>query len=125
MRAGMDAGDGSGHRSGFAVVDRGLTGVKQSESGRILGFSGEGFPSSPISKFLKTGANFPISLNGSCSSFAELPFPLINFDSFPFSLGFRPIWRKSRKSRFWGGSWAGGVAGSRRVLPGPARIFFF
>ncbi|PKI34859.1 hypothetical protein CRG98_044705 [Punica granatum] len=27
MRAGMDAGDGSGHRLGFAVVDRGLTGV--------------------------------------------------------------------------------------------------
>ncbi|PKI54800.1 hypothetical protein CRG98_024814 [Punica granatum] len=27
MRAGMDAGDGFGHRSGIAVVDRGLTGV--------------------------------------------------------------------------------------------------
>ncbi|PKI47573.1 hypothetical protein CRG98_032038 [Punica granatum] len=41
VRAGMDAGDGSGHRRRFAEVDMGLTGVKTVGIGENFGISAD------------------------------------------------------------------------------------
>ncbi|PKI41720.1 hypothetical protein CRG98_037876 [Punica granatum] len=46
VRAGMDAGDGSRHHRGFAVVDLGLTGVKTVGIGENFAIFRRRFPSS-------------------------------------------------------------------------------
>ncbi|PKI65875.1 hypothetical protein CRG98_013733 [Punica granatum] len=53
----MDAGDSSGRRRCFAVVDRDLTGAKSVGIGAVIAVFRRRFPKSPISKFSETRAN--------------------------------------------------------------------
>ncbi|OWM83610.1 hypothetical protein CDL15_Pgr004039 [Punica granatum] len=79
----MDAGDSSGRRRCFAVVDRDLTGAKSVGIGAVIAVFRRRFPKSPISKFSETRANCLILLPGSCSSLAEFHFCLFNCNFFP------------------------------------------
>ncbi|PKI48963.1 hypothetical protein CRG98_030630 [Punica granatum] len=114
VRAGMDAGDDSGHRRRFAVIDLGLTGVK------TVGIEGV---------FLDVPTTIPRVLRSQNSSKREPIFRFLSLGflpphpisisvyliaiSSPFPLRFWLIWRISRKSAIWGGSGQAGIAGSR------------
>ncbi|PKI59291.1 hypothetical protein CRG98_020311 [Punica granatum] len=105
----MDAGDNSGHRRRFAVVDLGLTGVKTVGIGGNFVIFRRRFRIQPISKFPKTRANFPFSLTGLCSSPSESFFCSFNCNFFPFSV---KISADFGENRDFGGSRSAGIAGS-------------
>ncbi|PKI48113.1 hypothetical protein CRG98_031475 [Punica granatum] len=110
----MDAGDISGRRRCFAVVDRDLTGPKSVGIGAVIAVFRQRFSKSPISKFSETKANCLILLPGSCSCLAEFHFYLFNCNFFPVSVEISAGLEKIAENRDLGavsgrrGSWAAG-----------------